>query len=431
MNETAWAPALVVLAAALVVGGAIALRTRGGRALPTPSRTRRDDLLRQKDAAYALIREHRATRDAQEPAAFLDELHRLEREAADVLRALDATAAESEPAPSVPASSPGIRAAQWVGAAVFFAALAFVLQTYTRERTDGGSLTGGNATTEAEVREQAALEALRAAVEANPTDIAARNRLGHALLNRQEVMEAYQQADAVVAIDPEDPEARTHQAVALVAMGDPRLAAGVLDRVLQASPVFAEALGWRGALHYQAGELTEAADVWERAITADPTLTPTLRPLVEEARDPAKAAAIRAQLAAKAASTADAPPAGTSAPAGQEAAPDPADVTGTIAGDARSLREGDILFLSARAEGVTSGPPLWVKRVTLASLPYAFRLGPGSAMIGGQPTPARVVITARVDRDRDPTTRGPDDLEARSEPIAPGTTGITLTLTSP
>ena len=111
--------------------------------------------------------------------------------------------------------------------------------------------------------------------------------------------------------------------------------------------------------------------------------------------------------------------------AAQAASPD--DVTGTLTGDPGLLRGGDRVFLSARPEGVTSGPPTWVKRIDVERLPMPFQLGPDDAMLGG-PTPARVVLTARLDRDGDAKSKGPDDAVATSTPVAPGTSGLTLAL---
>ena len=105
----------------------------------------------------------------------------------------------------------------------------------------------------------------------------------------------------------------------------------------------------------------------------------------------------------------------------------PEDVTGTLAGDPSLLRGGDKVFLTARPEGVTGGPPTWVRRIELDTLPMPFTLGPGDAMLGGA-TPAKLVLTARLDRDGDAGSKGPDDAVATSAAVAPGATGVTLTL---
>ena len=115
------------------------------------------------------------------------------------------------------------------------------------------------------------------------------------------------------------------------------------------------------------------------------------------------------------------------------AAPDPSgtasqDVSGRIEITTGVAPPADaVIFLSARAEGAAKGPPTWVLRMSAAPLPTEFRIGPANAMLGG-PTPAQVRLTARLDADGNASTRGPDDLEATSEAVTPGTTGLILRL---
>ncbi len=105
----------------------------------------------------------------------------------------------------------------------------------------------------------------------------------------------------------------------------------------------------------------------------------------------------------------------------------PEDIAGTLTVEAGSPVDGAALFLSARPEGATRGPPTWVKKLPVTTFPLPFTLGPADAMLGG-PTPASLVVTARLDRDGDAATKGADDLVATSAPLAPGAQGVTLTL---
>ncbi len=91
---------------------------------------------------------------------------------------------------------------------------------------------------------------------------------------------------------------------------------------------------------------------------------------------------------------------------------------------------GAVIFLSARADGAAKGPPTWVLRMAASPLPTDFRIGPANAMMGG-PTPDKVRVTARLDADGNASTRGPDDLEATSDLVAPGASGIVLRLAAP
>ncbi len=410
-----WTTPLVVLGVATGVGAVLAYVASSGRTLPDAARLRIGELERERASMYAVLHDHHAGRAGQDPAMWASDLDRLEAAAAQVLRRLDAARREAGQTPLVRPPPTRAAAVAWQVAAivVLVAAAATGLQGALKPKVD--AMGGGGADAE--------LAALRAAADANPADLAAQNAYGHALLAASDLKGAFQAAERVVAAAPDDPEARTHQAVVLLNMGDAPLAARLLDRVLARAPTFTEALGWRGALHFQMGEPEAAARVWEAALAADPSLKATLAPMIDTARDPARYAALtRAPTGAP-----DAPAAGSAA-GGAPTTPDPADVTGTIAGDPSLLRPNDILFLSARPEGQTTGPPTWVARLPIASVPLEFRLGPANSMIGGA-TPERLVITARVDRDGDPRSKGPDDLEGRSDVLSPGASGVTITLT--
>jgi tetratricopeptide (TPR) repeat protein len=404
VNGTNWTPALVILGVALASGIGLALASRRGGSLPAAEASRRSELLRERDSRYALLREHHAARaTASDHAAWRAELDRLEREAALVLQALDALEAPAAPAPVAPRRS-AFRGLAWgLGSALVLGALGWWVQESATVRGEGMSVTGGTAT-----ELDRALAALEAAVEAQPDDIVARNRLGHAYLSMERPMDAFRQAEAVVAKAPEDPEARTHQAVVLLTMGDAATAGRVLDKVLTGTPGFAEALGWRGAIHFQLGEHAQAAERWSAAVAADASLAPTLEPLIARAKA-APTAPPGAQAAAEAPAQATQP-----------------GVDGTIRAES-PLPQGATIFLFARPEGVDGGPPTWVRRLPAETLPLDFHIGPEHAMMGGA-APAKLVVTARVDADGNPSTRGAGDLEGASAVVSPGTTGVTLTL---
>ena len=108
-----------------------------------------------------------------------------------------------------------------------------------------------------------------------------------------------------------------------------------------------------------------------------------------------------------------------------------------VAGDAAPAAEGPtfpvvvessdagangVLFVIVRPPGVTTGPPLAVRRVPAPEFPVELAIGPGDAMIPGTAFPDRVAIAARLDMDGDASTTGPDDLEAAGEATAAGST---------
>jgi cytochrome c-type biogenesis protein CcmH len=242
-------------------------------------------------------------------------------------------------------------------------------------------------------------------------------------------MESFNEAEAVVALRPEDPEARTHQAIVLIAIGDAATAASALDKVIAAAPTFAEALAYRGALHFQSGEAERAVAMLDRAVQADPNLAASVQPLIEAA----KAGNLPSPSAPAASAAPSAGPAGGGPTTGAgPAGPSPDDISGTLAlapAAAGKVQPGDVVFLSARPPGVEGGPPTWVARIPAATFPMAFTLGPANAMLGG-PTPAELVITARIDRDGNARTKGPDDLEGRSATLKPGATDVAITLSA-
>jgi hypothetical protein len=113
----------------------------------------------------------------------------------------------------------------------------------------------------------------------------------------------------------------------------------------------------------------------------------------------------------------------------------PADSAESIRGVLR-LGEGaappgdSVLFVIARP--AAGGPPLAVKRLPPGPFPLEFEIGPGDAMLSGQPFVGPLLLTARVDGDGDPLTRAPTDLAAQaSAPLEPGARGIELVLQPP
>ena len=86
-----------------------------------------------------------------------------------------------------------------------------------------------------------------------------------------------------------------------------------------------------------------------------------------------------------------------------------------------------VLFVIARSGA--GGPPLAVKRLPVGPFPLEFSLGPADVMMQGRPFEGQITLTARVDRDGDPMTRGEADLSGSAPgPVTPGQTGISIRL---
>jgi cytochrome c-type biogenesis protein CcmH len=73
--------------------------------------------------------------------------------------------------------------------------------------------------------------------------------------------------------------------------------------------------------------------------------------------------------------------------------------------------------------------PLAVKRIAVRDLPYAFRLDDSMAMAPGAKLSLHpsVIVTARVSRAGS-AAPAKGDLEGASPPIAPGTSGVQITI---
>lgn len=103
-------------------------------------------------------------------------------------------------------------------------------------------------------------------------------------------------------------------------------------------------------------------------------------------------------------------------------------VQGTIrlaegVGDAGS----GVLFLIARSAG--GGPPLAVKRLSAGPFPLRFEIGQGDVMLQGRRFEGDIVLTARLDRDGQPLTTLPGDLQGAAKGvIQPGTTDVEIVL---
>ena len=90
---------------------------------------------------------------------------------------------------------------------------------------------------------------------------------------------------------------------------------------------------------------------------------------------------------------------------------------------------GAILFIIARPQGATGGPPLAVVRVADPSFPYAFSIGPDNVMIPSMRFEGEISLSARLDADGNAMTRGPDDISSPTlSSLAPGASGVRIVL---
>jgi tetratricopeptide (TPR) repeat protein len=401
-----WTPALVSMGIGVIGGMLLLLSTRKQAQFPDASLALQDDLEQQKDQLYEAIRQ--ARQDESET-----ELSRLELEAAQVLARLDMLKiqpAELEKLPTLSSRYPQATGAIW-GATLmlFLALLAGGLQNHS---TPKKAETQQSSSTEEVLSpaQQAELAKIAAAAQASPDNVALQNDYAHALIQANKLMEAWELSSKIVERDPQNAEARTHQGFILFVIGEEDKAIGVLDTVLKFAPEEAEALMYRGLLYARTRDpakrdLEKAAATWELAIKADPELEPTLRPIL-------------LQLAA-------APPASTPAPleTGQE-------ISGEVKiPEGAPLPSSGYLIVKASPAGVTRGPPVAALKIPLStgSTTVAFKIGPQNSIMGGSFS-GELLLTAWVDEDGNVTTHTPHELTAKSQPVTPGTTGLSLVL---
>ena len=423
--DTEFLPALVALGLGLLGGIGLLLKARSGERLPEPVVAERLELERQRDGLYEQLRSLELESTKMPTAIYQEERQRLEVEAARLLLALDRLGVGTglKPSERIAERHPQLVGAIWGAAIVaFLAATWFGLDRYSNPRGAGGSLTGNSqsgddpsqeAAAKAEDAAQAAEVArLEVIAAAKPDDIPAQNAYAHALIRVNKMMEAWRISEAIVAREDGNVEARTHQAIVLLGIGETEMAVGVLDKVLQGAPEFTEALAYRGLLYMRAGDKEKAVAMWEKTITLDPSQEPMLRPLINMVN--------KGNL-----------PGGPTPPSATVA--EGPSISGEIQIDpalVASIPPGTVLFVLARPPGVTRGPPMAVKKLPAQDFPIKFSLGPKDNPMGGGLS-GSVVITARLDWDGSSSTHAPDEPQGQSATVEPGASGLVITLAVP
>jgi tetratricopeptide (TPR) repeat protein len=116
----------------------------------------------------------------------------------------------------------------------------------------------------------AELNALRARLKANPSDLAALVGLANMYFDAGKFDEAGVYARRALALDPGNPDVRTDYATALHQTGHDLDALAQLDTVLAQRPKFVQALFNRGVVLQAIGRRTDAVAAFERFIAAAP-----------------------------------------------------------------------------------------------------------------------------------------------------------------
>lgn len=413
---TDWLTASAMLASGLIVGFMFLYASR--RTAQRTGEAERRDLEAKLEARVRQLREL-----DEAGGGSPEERARLEREAADALRALDKRTQLEPSSPRVtrvdaPPKKPASAMAGFAWGAISAAALAalvFFVTSSAKQRDANEPVTGGGPAGTAAPMAQAqppstdpAVMQLEAAVKSNPEDLESRDQLAKAYLDRENLLGVVQQTQYVLKRKPDDARALTYEALVRVAMGQSQEALAMLGRATKADPQLLEAwvgLAWVNTI---SGKRDEAKAAMDQAVERHPEEKSRLAQIWTEMqkREAAGDAGAQAQ------------------PTQQAAASGPS-VRVTVSLDDPSKAAG-VLFIYARAAGVSSGPPAAVKRLPASGFPVTVELSAADSMMG-QPLPDAMRIEARLDSDGNAMTKSPNDLTAFEDNVRAGA-AVTLRL---
>jgi len=425
---TDWVSAIAILSAGLVVGLLFVIffnKKKSARKIGGEKDLAYKDLHAKRDALVQQLR------DLDENAS-VDERKRLERETAAVLRQLDERRGGDlvmEPS-AAPASTmnPAMKGFLW-GAGSFAALglLGYLVMQAASPRQEGGSITGGEPSAQMQTqRPDPVVQQLEAAVQRDPENLALRNDLAQAYLERDNLMAVFEQTKLVLAKAPSDSRALTYQGLVRVAMGETELAGQMLEQATKSDPKNLD--GWvaRAWLYAQGDDMKKAETMIAEAAKQSPDDKARLEEVFTQMK--AHVAQVKADPSMQATELPQGhPPIDGAAPAqtanaqmGQTRPAPPADgksVKVTLSLDpAAKLKAGTLYVMARPAAG---GPPVAVKRLNVNAFPVTFDFGSADSMMG-QPLPAQFILEARLDSDGDAATKPATDPSATRANVAPG-----------
>jgi len=284
----------------------------------------------------------------------------------------------------------------------------------------------------------ALVEKLAARLEQTPDDAEGWILLGRSRSSLGQYDKAAAAYAKAVKLLPQDADALADYADTL-AMAQGRSLEGepwsLIQRALAADPSHIKALALAGSAEFDRKNYRGAVDYWERALRVLPADSPFAKSVsgsIDEARTLGGMAPQAKSALAKAPPAQATAKADTKAPAkAAQAPPSGASLSGTVSLDpavAAKAAPGDTVFILARpANGARM--PLAVTRITVAQLPYQFRLDDSMAMAAGMTISSQqqVVVVARVSKAGSPAPQK-GDIEGTSAPVAPGASGLNVVL---
>ena len=247
------------------------------------------------------------------------------------------------------------------------------------------------------------LDQLRSKVKAAPQDLNSRRQLTVALLNANQLMEAFEQAKEVQKQAPNDPDGMFVEGVVRLAMGQWPLAVQLMDGVLAQHPDHVLAAMAKGQAEAALGQTPQAIETWKKGLAAAGGKFPPIEELLAEAEAGAGPSVFGGAPA-------------PASPASSESEGDGSGfyrvhielAPGTVAtpgvgGNAPTL------FVALR--GDAPGPPAAVKRISNPTFPLELSLSADDSMMG-QPLPAKGSLSIHLDGDGNASTKEAGDLTA-------------------
>lgn len=314
---------LLVLGLGLLAGGVFALIV--GRRAARPKAERRSDLdLRiedleaQRDELYARLRGSEGTalsnadREELELAAArvlrdLDELHGSRGPKGGRSAPREAAAAGTPPTGSADrptsfaARHPGLIGALFGGGMVGLVALLIFwaqrdavpappeqpMASAPPAAAPAGPQGGGDFRGQPALPPNVAaqVDELRARTAADPSDLAARRDLAQILMSHEQFFDAFQEAQQILAQEPDDAIGNYVSGIVRYTMGQPEDALVLLEKALAGDPTLSQASLMRGLIQLQLGDREGAMGTWERGLEALGGSHPVLEHVLGLARE--------------------------------------------------------------------------------------------------------------------------------------------------
>nr|MDP9360602.1 tetratricopeptide repeat protein [Acidobacteriota bacterium] len=456
---TDWLSAGGMILSGLIAGFMFWYGMKGRAAKPDLERR---DLEAKRDALLQQLRE------LKEMGGSDEERQRLERETADVLRKIDARSS-GEPASDKRTSdkrrsdspvrlnsadsrtgesdlrsstaveiaaltrSASIRGFIWgVASVAVLGGIAWFVTQKVTPRTE--SVTGGGAPMTASApqppqQSDPALQQMEAAVAKSPDDLAMRNELAKAYLERENLMGVFEQTSYTLKRSPDDARALTYQALVRISMGQADGAAGMLQHAIKSDPQLTDAYVALAWADMQRGKAKEAEELMNEAGRRHPDQKARLDDVWSRMKEQAKNPAPSAMPA----NHPGLPVPGSESAAARGSEPAAAATSGpsvhvTLSLD-RSVKQSPnaVLFVIVRNPGQTAGPPVAAKRISAPAFPLEIDVTSADSMMG-QPLPANVRIEARLDSDGDAMTKNPSDPHALQDGVTTNGGKVVLVL---